>query len=95
MAAELRESQKEIKSLSNSASPSAPRDTSQEERKSLLLKAVEKAGGGGLAAKEMYGAPPPYTYTMERDKREGEGLRMQTGDPRTGVRAGNPSSATV
>lgn len=58
MAAELRESQKEIKSLSNSASPSAPRDTPQEERKSLLLKAVEKAGGGGLAAKEMYGAPP-------------------------------------
>lgn len=39
--------------------------------------------------------PPPYTYTMERDKREGEELRMQTGDPRTGVRAGNPSSATV
>lgn len=81
MAAELRESQKEIKSLSNSASPSAPRDTPQEERKSLLLKAVEKAGGGGLAAKEIYGAPP-HTHTpwKETNRRE-RGLGCRRGTP--------------
>lgn len=78
MAAELRESQKEIKTLSNSASPSAPRDTPQEERKSLLLKAVEKAGGGGLAAKEMYGAPPHTPWKETNGRERGLGCRRGT-----------------
>lgn len=74
MAAELRESQKEIKSLSNLVMP-------WEERKSLLLKAVEK--GGGLSAKQMYGSPLTHTHIHihhgKRQSGEGEGLRMQTG----------------
>lgn len=74
----------EIKSLSNNASLSAPRDTPHAERKSLLLKVVEKAGLGVWQPRKCMEAPPPtHTHTSidhrKKQTRKGEWLRLPAG----------------
>lgn len=87
LAAELRESQTEIKSLSNNARLSAPREES-------FVVCGGESRGGGLTAKELYGSPPPHTHHGKRQT-GGRGAYNAGGDPRAGVRAGNPRSVTV